>query len=188
VRFGYYGLVEMRKPLAKLIGLAALLASQNALACVYSAPPRIRVLDDFDVIVVGTVTSGGYTGERRPDYHPWRAAAHLKLSLQGTPEASDFEFDRSGSTAACDDGQPPPVVGEDWVLYLKRNRGRLEVFESYPLSWAAANDPRFQTVRGRIADLLGSTGLGLILAFVALGAAVILLRRRQRLRHHRHEK
>ena len=127
-----------------ILGCAALLMSEAALACRVNRPPAARVNRDFDAIVVAVVGSAGYTGEKGLDWHPWAGTTRFKRSIKGSPVPLTFEIGRTGSTAACDDGVDPPKAGEEWVIYLERRDGRLTVAQSYPLAMAIHFDARLR--------------------------------------------
>lgn len=117
-------------------------ASNSADACSYNAPPSIRIAQaGAKTVVLVTVAQASYTGQRKPDYRPWKGAAQLKRVLRGTTKTKRFSIERSGSSAACDDGIPPPAVGQTWVLYLGQRNGSQVVLLSYPIAVARSADP-----------------------------------------------
>lgn len=126
-----------------IAGLFLLAPTEASFACSYNMPPEARIRDKFDAVVIATVIKAGYTAKQESDYHPWSATARVSSQVAKALGSTTFEFGRSGSTSACEDGQDPPKNGESWVLYLRRHEGRLLPYESYPLSWARVADERF---------------------------------------------
>ena len=128
------------------LAVAAVLAGSAgpAVACRYNAPAEERVRRDYDAVVVATVTASTYgvwhRGAERPS---WQATGRSERLVKGAAPSGDYAFGRSGASAACDDGQPAPRVGERWVLYLQAVEGRVHVTQSYPLTLAETIDPRF---------------------------------------------
>ena len=116
----------------------------TASACRAYRPPQARVNGSFDAVVFATITESafvkGYTGEGPA----WQASAKITHTFSGKPDVMTFTFGRTGSSAACDDGQPIALVGETWVLYLwKPENDTWMVADSYPLSLARKIDKRF---------------------------------------------
>lgn len=132
---------------ATLLGLVltlGLAAPTVASACRVNQPPEARIAGAFDAVVVARVTRAGYTAAAQRDWHPWQGEASVARVVKGAVGAPAYSFGRTGSTAACDDGQPPPAVGETWVLYLRKtpDGAGLQVKESYPLAIVRDLDPR----------------------------------------------
>ena len=137
---------------AILLGLILTLgvaAPTVASACRINQPPESRIKRTFDTVVIATVVRADYTGETGPDLHPWEGSAQVIRVVAGAADAPQYLFGRSGSTAACDDGLPPPQPGETWVLYLNKanDRSGLTVNLSYPLSLVRDLDPRLANER-----------------------------------------
>lgn len=128
--------------------LAAMLAPGPSWACRAFFPPSERVLRPFDAIVIGRVQAAAYTAPEALDWHPWSGVVSVEHSVLGKADARRYAIGRTGGSAACDDGQPPPEKGERWVLYLGRNpnTGALQVLQSYPLRLARQWDGRLASV------------------------------------------
>lgn len=129
-----------------LVGAAAafLINATPAAACRLYREPFQRVSDDFDAIALGVVTRAeARPGGERPG---WTATVRVRRSIEGRADAPSYEIGRTGSSAACDDGQAIAKPGEVWVLYLFRDAqsDRMLVAHSYPLSVARRIDPRFR--------------------------------------------
>ncbi len=121
---------------------AAVAATSSANACIVNNPPAVRIDQSrADTVILATVLEASYTGERGPDYRPWRGHVQLKQVLRGSTSTRRFSIERSGSSAACDDGIAPPAIGDTWVLYLGRRNGKKAVLLSYPLEIVRAADP-----------------------------------------------
>ena len=132
----------MIRPYLIAAALVVGLTSNSAEACVYNAPPSSRIARaGANTVVLVTVKQASYTGQRRPDYRPWKGTVQLKRVLRGATRTQRFSIERSGSSAACDDGIPPPAVGQIWVLYLGQREGSQVVLLSYPLAVARSADP-----------------------------------------------
>ena len=131
------------KALHLLIALGvAVAATVPANACVVNNPPGVRIGQvRADTVILATVREATYTGQRKPDYRPWRGHVQLKKVLRGSTSTQRFSIARSGSSAACDDGITPPARGDIWVIYLGRRDGKQIVLLSYPLAIARAADP-----------------------------------------------
>jgi hypothetical protein len=129
-------------PLAAL--LAVLLAPSASWACRAFIPPSARVQRSFEAIVVGRVETAAYTAAEAADWHPWSGVVSVEHAVLGINDAERYAISRTGSSAACDDGQPPPEKGERWVVYLSRNpnTGALQAVQSYPLHLARQWDSR----------------------------------------------
>jgi hypothetical protein len=152
-------LIEVTSTIAKIVAMVRLylivaslvvgLTSHSADACsIYTAPDvRIARINAKTVVLV-TVVQASYTGERTPDYRPWKGVAQLKRVLRGATSTRRFSIRRSGSTAACDDGISPPAVGETWILYLGQRDGSEVVLLSYPAAVARSADPDLFSRRG----------------------------------------
>ena len=166
------------RPSCILLGALAAVPSA-ALSCSVPDSPIERVRRDYDAVVIATVEGSGYT-EPAPGMRPWRASARLNRTLYGKPNANNFVFGRTGSSALCDDGQAPPRVGDKWVLYLSDDRGQLEVYSSYPLSLAHKIDPRFQQKEPAAAKVPRySLAWVAALLLVIIAGAMLWARRRQ---------
>lgn len=144
----------IRRLLASALILSAMLAAATpALACRarVSAAWRIDYLHrggHVRGVLLVRVTEAGYTAPAQYDYHPWEARSALVRVVHGPRRTGPLLFGRSGSSAACDDGLPPPRPGALWVLYLTGDGpGGPSVNISLPLDQARQADPR-------LADLL----------------------------------
>jgi hypothetical protein len=121
-----------------------LIGATPAAACRMYREPSQRVSGDFDAIALGVVTRAEpRPGAERPG---WTATVRVSRSIEGRTDATSYEIGRTGSSAACDDGQAIGKPGEVWVLYLSRHPqlGRMSVAHSYPLNVARLIDPRFR--------------------------------------------
>ena len=113
-------------------------------ACRAYRPPQERVSGDFDAVVIATVTKSAFVEGIAGELPAWQASAKITQTFSGKPDVTTFTFGRSGSSVACDDGQPIAIVSETWVLYLsKPENDKWSVSQSYPLSLARKIDKRF---------------------------------------------
>lgn len=131
-----------------LTGFCVLTAAAPASACraIIPAATRIDYLHrggHVRGVLLVRVTEAGYTAPAQRDYHPWIARTAVVRVLMGPRRASAFSFGRSGSSAACDDGLPPPARGALWVLWLTGDGpGGPIINMSLPLDQAQQADPR----------------------------------------------
>lgn len=124
------------------------LTSMSAYACIINNPPGWRIARaGAKTVVLVKVLDASYTGPRKPHKQrklyngPWKGSVQLKRVLRGATKTKRFSIERSGDSAACDDGIPPPTVGQTWVLYLGPRDGVQAVLLSYPLNVARSADP-----------------------------------------------
>ena len=140
--------MKRRLSVRLLLALCAVTAAAPALACraIIPASSRIDYLHrerHLRGVLLVRVVEAGYTAPARLDYHPWTARSALVRVLSGPRRTGPLAFGRSGSSAACDDGLPPPRPGALWVLYLTGDGpGGPTVNISLPLDQARAADPR----------------------------------------------
>lgn len=144
----------MKKRFVAFTVVATLLASQASHACRanLSAASRIRMVS-ASIVVLAEVEQAAYEGTRQDDWHPWRGRAVAKQVLRGETSVQQFEFGRTGSTTACDDGFGPPASGAVWVLYLKERDGEPQVLLAYPLAIARDADPTLSLRLGGRSDV-----------------------------------
>jgi hypothetical protein len=134
-------------PHAALAVAAALTIATPSEACRVYRPPAQRVADGYKTRTVSAVTlvkvlDANYTRLPISDAHPWSASAKIVQVLHGSYSRQMVHFERGWGSAACDDGLPPPAVGELWVVYFwKRAEGDQPVWVSYPAKVAFAADP-----------------------------------------------
>ena len=125
-----------------LTAAVAGLAASPAHACRANLAPAQRIsLAKAETVVLASVLSADYTGERGPDWRPWEGTVQVEQVLRGQTGAERFPVGRRGSSAACDDGIPPPRPGDLWVLYLGTFNGEESVLLAYPVSIARSADP-----------------------------------------------
>ena len=118
------------------------LLNAPANACSFNAPPDYRISRaNAETVVLGSVVKAAYTGAHKRDLRPWTGVVKAKRVLRGATDTQSFSIGRSGSTAACDDGIPPPAIGATWVLYIGKRHGKEVVLLAYPLSVASTADP-----------------------------------------------
>lgn len=128
-----------------LVALLGLLTPISAEACRVFIPPEARLINEFTAVAIGTVEAARYTSDPQPDWHSWEAMVRLSEIVEGAPAEPVYRIGRTGSSAACDDGQPLPRDGDTWVVYLREHpAGGLYARESYPLTLAREIDLRFQ--------------------------------------------
>lgn len=144
----------MKNRVAACTVVATLLVSQASHACRAnsSAASRIR-MESASIVVLAEVEQAAYEGTRQDDWHPWRGRAVAKQVLRGETSVQQFDFGRTGSTMACDDGLGPPASGAVWVLYLKERDGRPQVLLAYPLAIARDADPTLSLRLGGRSDV-----------------------------------
>jgi hypothetical protein len=144
----------MKKRFVAFTVVATLLVSQASHACRanLSAASRIH-LASASIVVLAEVEQAAYDGTRQDDWHPWRGRAVAKQVLRGETSVQQFEFGRTGSTTACDDGLSPPASGAAWVLYLKEQDGKPQVLLAYPLAIARDADPTLSLRLGGRSDV-----------------------------------
>lgn len=144
----------MKKRFVAFTFVATLLASQASHACRanLSAASRIR-MESASIVVLAEVEQAAYEGTHQYDWHPWRGRAVAKQVLRGETSVQQFEFGRTGSTTACDDGLSPPASGAVWVLYLKEQDGKPQVRLAYPLAIARDADPTLSLRLGGHSDV-----------------------------------
>ena len=88
------------------------------------------------------ISGAEYTAAQMGDAHPWRASATIVRVVQGSYSGKTVRFDRGNGTSMCDDGLPPPAVGEAWVVYFwKSTKTDEAVWVSYSAKVAYAADP-----------------------------------------------
>lgn len=132
----------MRLLFLAVVATAVGLAASPAHACRVNLDPAQRIgRAKAETVVIASVLNAAYTGETGPDWRPWEGTVQVERVLRGQTGAARFSVSRSGSSAACDDGIPPPRPGDLWVLYLGTSNGRESVRLAYPLSIARAADP-----------------------------------------------
>lgn len=126
----------------------ALAGGGQALACRVGHRPLDPANRPYDAIVLVTVRSAAY-GEQLGERPSWKATGRLRQTVLGDPGSATFEFGRTGSSAACDDGLPIPALGEVWVLYMSRHpqSGTLFVNRSAPLRLIGPVDPRLKDLQ-----------------------------------------
>lgn len=129
----------LRRRIQLCLSAALLLPVQPLFACAINLTPRERAHRSFDAIFVGKIKAASYRTDSHGHSRPWQAIA----SVQRPAGETWWNLYRSGDNAECDDGQPLPKVGDQWVLYLQRKQGRLLVLHSMPLAQARREDPRF---------------------------------------------
>jgi hypothetical protein len=97
-------------------------------------------------VAIVRITGAEYTGEPVGGAHPWQASADIERIIQGSPPAQTVRFERGWGSAACDDGRPPPTIGELWVVYFwRRSSGDQPVWQTYPADVAFEADPRIHS-------------------------------------------
>lgn len=121
------------------------LAPTAAEACRVNLPPHVRMMGDFDGVVVGVVENprqGLQTGERPA----WDAIVRVTRVVEGHDRLTRYPIGRTGQSADCDDGQLMPAAGEVWVVYLRDlSDDRSDSTISYPLALARREDVRFRS-------------------------------------------
>lgn len=144
----------MKKRFVAFTVVATLLVSQASHACRanLSAASRIQ-LASASIVVLAEVEQAAYEGTRQDDWYPWKGRAVAKQVLRGETSVQHFEFGRTGSTAACDDGLSPPAPRAVWVLYLKEQDGKPQVLLAYPLAIARDADPTLSLRLGGRSDV-----------------------------------
>lgn len=135
-------LPSMRLLVFTIAAVVGGLATSPAHACRVNLDAAERInLAKAETVVLVSVLRAAYTGVRGPDWRPWNGTVRLERVLRGQTVAKRFPIGRSGSTAACDDGIPPPRAGDRWVLYLGTSNGEETVRLAYPLAVAHSADP-----------------------------------------------
>lgn len=114
-------------------------------ACMVNPPAEVRVKREFDAVVVIRITR--VTVDMKTlewdTVRPWEAVGSVERTIVGKFDARTVEIGRSGISSMCDDGHPSPKVGDVWVAYMQKDRGKFLAYESYPLALSRRIDPRF---------------------------------------------
>lgn len=127
--------------------LAALIFAAPAYACRVYRPPEQRIADGYrkgaiSAVAFVTIESAEYTSPALSDSHPWSATAKIGRVIKGAYSARTVKFVRGWGSAACDDGQPLPKVGDRWVVYFWKPPERdQEAWATYPIDVASLADP-----------------------------------------------
>ncbi|MCJ2037010.1 hypothetical protein [Methylobacterium sp. J-068] len=119
----------------------SMLPTQSFACRIMRAPHDKIKLGGFDTLVIGRIKEAQYIGEAKEDYHPWKGIVGIDTVVRGSADQGTIPIHRSGSQAACDDGQPAPPAGQPWALYLdSRNPTSIAIY-SFPPPIACEADP-----------------------------------------------
>ncbi|VWX53938.1 conserved exported hypothetical protein [Novosphingobium sp. 9U] len=135
----------MRIMLAILLATSATMAT-SAEACREDRSPAQKLSNGYQggtisAVAVITISHAAYTHEPVSDAHPWMASGTVDRVVYGSYIAVTVRFVRGWGSSACDDGLPPPKVGERWVPYLTTGADdRQRVWLAYPAEVARAAD------------------------------------------------
>jgi hypothetical protein len=134
------------------VALATAFAASPSQACAVVLSPAAKLAGGYKSGAISSValvriTNAKYTAEPVGDAHPWQASGAVERTLRGAIPARIVRFERGWGSAACDDGRPPPKIGERWVVYFwRRGPGDERVWQSYPAKVAFEADPRLRSV------------------------------------------
>jgi hypothetical protein len=129
-----------------LVG-SMLLTAHPAHACKSNPAPKARLATGYakgaiSAAALVRITSAAYTGKATADAHPWEATATVTLILHGDYPHETVRFERGFGSAACDNKDSPPRLGEHWVIYFwKYAEGDQGVWQAYPADVAIEADP-----------------------------------------------
>lgn len=138
------GIAAMRQWIA-IIAIAALPTTAEACTVFSSAPERVARAYSTNVVRAVVLVRGdqaSYVGLHPGHARPWRALATASRVLQGDHSDSQFTFGGGGGSSACDLGYTLPTPGDEWVVYVYADDGR--VLHAFPADVAQEVDPNLR--------------------------------------------
>lgn len=144
--------------MSRLLGIAAIAFATVAVASPSHACTAIVLPSDKLAYAykIGSITSvaivrivkAQFIAKPSGDAHPWQAYGVVEQTLRGSVSSKIVRFKRGLGSGACDDGRPPPKIGERWVVYYSRYSPREEpIWQSYPAKMAFEIDPQLRSRR-----------------------------------------
>ena len=137
----------MRTVLSVLAILSTIVLATPSEACRVGRSPQQKLDEGYRIGAISaaaliTIKTADYISDSVADTHPWSASAKIDRVVLGSYGARLVSFSRGWGSAACDEGYPPPKLGDRWVVYFwKRPQGDQAVWATYPLAIASNADP-----------------------------------------------